>query len=217
MLKLKWMLMVLTMVVGYANNGFIDAIPNPVLKTKIMQLTKDCIIRNTDIYTSCYSDELNRVVFSVYRVDYRAHRGNISTRPKFWNDRIAKQQLKWYQDSGYDRGHLAWDAAFDYDQDALNWTYNLELNIIPMKPNVNRFQWSHIESIAMRLAMKYELVVVDLLTASDETLKNTSLNIPKEMYKFIMYGDTTRCFKVDNFNSKINVKPYDVKCKDILK
>lgn len=214
---MKWMLMLLVAVVCYSNMGYIDRIPNPILKSKVKQLTKDCIVRNTDIYTSCYNDDLNRVVFSVYQVDYRAHLYNISTRPKFWNDRIQKQQLKWYKDSGYDRGHLAWDAAFDYDQDALYWTYNLELNIIPMKQNVNRFQWSHIEKIALRLATKYELIIVDLMTASNTTLKNTNLNIPKEIYKFIMYDDTIRCFKVDNFNSKNNVKPYNVKCDDILK
>ena len=77
----------------------------------------------------------NRDSFS-FRADPRLHDSNNA-------DDYAK--------SGYDRGHLAPAADFNFDRNALAETY-LYSNVCPMLPSVNRGEWAEIEAEVRRLA-----------------------------------------------------------------
>lgn len=196
--------------------SFMDTIIDPDIDKVVRKLKRECTLYYTDIYTSCYSKEYNRVVFTSYIVDKRSDEVNIKQRPKFYSDpKINKHLEKWYKKSSYDKGHLAWDSAFDFNQTALDLTYNLELNIVPMKNDVNRFQWSRIEKYVLKLAKDWDVLVVDIATPSILLLNRSPINIPKEIYKIVMYGENTECYKVDNIDSTKNVYPYKIDCKNL--
>ena len=57
-----------------------------------------------------------------------------------------------YTHSGYDRGHLANDASFDYDMKIVRKTYTMA-NIIPQAPMVNRKTWIKAEKLERSVAV----------------------------------------------------------------
>lgn len=65
----------------------------------------------------------------------KVNKVNIKKRPSFHTEKALDKKYrvspKSYTRSGYDRGHMANDAAFDWSQDSLNETYKLS-NIVPL-------------------------------------------------------------------------------------
>ena len=55
-----------------------------------------------------------------------------------------------YVGSGYDRGHLAPAADFNFSEDALRETYRFT-NIAPQLPTFNRGEWANVEAEVRRL------------------------------------------------------------------
>ena len=64
-----------------------------------------------------------------------------------------------YAGSGYDRGHLAPAADFNFDRSALAETY-LFTNVAPQVPNLNRGAWLDAETEVRRLAASGTVHVV---------------------------------------------------------
>ena len=58
-----------------------------------------------------------------------------------------------YAGSGYDRGHMAPAADFNFDRDALESTYLLT-NILPQEPKLNRGAWAQYEAELRELARR---------------------------------------------------------------
>lgn len=56
-----------------------------------------------------------------------------------------------YLRSGFDRGHMAPAADFNFDRGALEETYSFT-NICPQRPTLNRGRWAEIEAEVRRLA-----------------------------------------------------------------
>lgn len=56
-----------------------------------------------------------------------------------------------YSGSGYDRGHMAPAADFNFDRAALEETYRFS-NICPQIPAVNRGEWANVEAEVRALA-----------------------------------------------------------------
>jgi len=107
--------------------------------------------------------------------------------------RIPKEYrnyLKCYYKSGYDRGHLAPDAAFDFNLTILKTTY-LTSNIVPEKPRTNRYIISKIEKLIRNIARKNKIIVITGAIQSNKKLKNKNYcaNIPKFIYKLIFIKD----------------------------
>lgn len=66
--------------------------------------------------------------------------------------RVPESDLaKDYEKSGYDRGHMAPAADFNFDQEALKETY-LFTNIAPQMPVINRGEWAVVEREVRALA-----------------------------------------------------------------
>lgn len=66
--------------------------------------------------------------------------------------RVPESDLtKDYAKSGYDRGHLAPAADFNFDREALKETY-LFTNIAPQEPTMNRGEWAEVEREVRTLA-----------------------------------------------------------------
>ena len=76
---------------------------------------------------------------------------DIKDRPRFYSEESVEEQYQAhysdYTNSGYDRGHLAPDAAFDWSEESLDATYSLA-NIIPQVREVNRDMWVDVERYA---------------------------------------------------------------------
>jgi len=95
------------------------------------------------------------------------HELNIEKRPSFYVEQAIEPEYRAttrdYVRSGYDRGHLAPDASFDWSQESLDSTYSLA-NIIPQVPVVNRKTWIKAEKYARKKAVELsELNVVNVV------------------------------------------------------
>ena len=120
-------------------------------------------------YTACYNSKINGTVEVFYKLEgNKVNKKNIKKRPSFYSEKsllylgVQKSKLHKsadYKHSGYDRGHIASDASFDYSKDSLYSVYSM-INITPQKPKVNRKIWRSFETQERKLAVKYKKIVV---------------------------------------------------------
>ncbi|MBO6031867.1 MAG: DNA/RNA non-specific endonuclease [Prevotella sp.] len=93
-----------------------------------------------------------------------------------------------YGRSGFDRGHMAPAADFNFSKAALSETYRFT-NICPQLPTLNRGEWAQIEHEVRELAKKGE---VHVLTFPEFSQGNTNLmgrvKIPNGFYK-VAWGE----------------------------
>ncbi len=131
---------------------------------------------------------------------------NIQDRPNFYEEESIEEpyraKLSDYRGSGYDRGHLAPDAAFDWSQESLDATYSLA-NIIPQVPTVNQRMWVDVEGYARSKALELgQLNVVNVIAYNDNTLRigEGNISVSTGYYK-ILYGEESsyeECFYYAN-------------------
>jgi endonuclease G len=62
-----------------------------------------------------------------------------------------RAELKDYENSGYDRGHMAPAADFERSKNAMSTTFLLS-NMVPQRPNLNRIRWKQLETVVRKLA-----------------------------------------------------------------
>lgn len=134
---------------------------------------------------------------------------NIEDRPSFKIERtIAREYRASYSDytnSGYDRGHLAPDAAFDWSDESLEEAYSLA-NIIPQARKVNRYTWTKAERYARFVAVQRSIInVINVVKYSDAPLRIGShgIAVPSGYYK-VLYSDDqnfTKCLYYSNDNN----------------
>jgi endonuclease G len=128
-------------------------------------------IIDKEFLTICYDHKLKvarAVAYTLY--GDLVNDLNIKKRPYFYVesliDEMYQAKIEDYKGSGYDRGHLAPDASFDWSQESLNATYSLA-NIIPQVPEVNQRLWTKVESYAREKAMElFEIEVVNVMKYS---------------------------------------------------
>lgn len=131
---------------------------------------------------------------------------NIKNRPNFTLelalDTVYRISSSNYNNSGYDRGHLAPDAAFDWNSESLRASYSLA-NIIPQVPNINQRTWTKAEEYARLKAV--ELGKVNILNiikfgTSPIRIGDNSMAVSSGYYK-ILYSDDDKykeCFYYKN-------------------
>lgn len=152
--------------------------------------------------------------------------GNIKDRPRFYAESVIdipyRADVGDYKYSGYDRGHLAPDAAFDWSQESLDATYSLA-NIIPQDSNVNQHQWVKAEEHARKEAkLLNEINVINIVVYSKnpKRIGSDKIAIPKGYYK-VMYNSNKNykeCFYYEN-NASLNSSTLfgnQVDCKEAL-
>ena len=132
---------------------------------------------------------------------------NLEERPRFYTEReIPKEYQVLYSDytrSGYDRGHLAPDADFDYSEEDLRVVYSLA-NIIPQDPNVNRYFWRKAEYQERLVASSLgELSVINgvVFDENPNYIGANRIAVSKAFWK-ILYNDEKefrQCYYYDNF------------------
>ncbi|CAA6798345.1 MAG: DNA/RNA endonuclease G [uncultured Sulfurovum sp.] len=154
----------------------------------------------------------------------KVNRINIKKRPSFHTEKSLNREYrvspKSYSKTGYDRGHMANDASFDWSIESLNATYTMA-NIVPQEPRVNRYHWVKVERYARLVARKLgSLNVVNIIqyTSNPKRLKKQNIAIPKGFYK-ILYNkekDFEKCFYYKNdsssYEKKEKLKKHLIEC-----
>jgi len=122
------------------------------------------------VFTICYDYNFKAAKAVAYTLYGDKVIKSIKKRPKFYPEPSLRAShradYKDYTHSGYDRGHLANDADFDYSPTALNQAYSLA-NIVPQAPEVNRKLWAKVERYERQMAVKFGYVeVLNIVTYS---------------------------------------------------
>jgi endonuclease G len=174
----------------------------------------DRVIKN-QVVTSCYSDELSSITKVAYVIDgSNVHQLNLEKRPDWTTNNKIPYKFRSteydYVHTGYDKGHLAPDSAFDFKRSVLENTYDLNINAIPMAAKVNRYTWIKAERYSKNVAKKLGYVqVIDFPVFSKypKTLKNSNVAIAKGFFKILINKQHhfQKCFYYDNVKN-VNVK-----------
>lgn len=182
------------------------------------------------VYKICYSYKNKGALFVGYKLNsYLVNKVNIKKRPRFYNEKTVpmkyRSKYKDYTHSGYDRGHLAPDAAFDYDKKILRKTYTMA-NIIPQAPKVNRKTWIKAEKYARSIASKLGSATIIngvLYENNPQRIGKNKIAVPVGFWKMIVNKkhNFQKCFYYEN-NNNISVKEdrlkqHQVECSSLIK
>ena len=182
-------------------------------------------IIDKEIYKICYDYKMKGAKFVSYKLyGDLVNKNNIKKRFSFYTEKNLKKQYrshtKDYTGTGYDRGHLANDGSFDYDNKILRKTYSMA-NIIPQAPNVNRKSWIKAEKYERQIAVKLENVNVlngVIYTKNPKRIGRNKIAVPDAFFKVIYNNKKNykKCFYYKNTNNidveKDKLKNHLVKC-----
>jgi endonuclease G len=197
---------------GCGGNSGGVVVTNPQETGSIFANTQCDIVLDKIYYEVCYSYNYKGARFVAYSLDgANVNNPNIQDRPYFYEEAlIAKNYRSSYDDytgSGYDRGHLACDASFDYDEDVLKSVYSL-VNIVPQDPDVNRYAWIDTEYEERAKAVEFgsvDVVVGVVYGENPMRIGEDEIAVPQAFYKKIT--NATRnykaCYRYENI-------PYDI-------
>ncbi len=195
-------------------------------KSKYINSKKCNQIVDKEFLEICYDYRLKvaRAVF--YRLDGDlVNELNIKERPKFYEEELIDKQYRAkysdYTNSGYDRGHLAPDASFDWSKESLEATYSLA-NIIPQVPEVNQKTWVKVENYARDKAVELgEVNVLNLVkySSNPKVIGEDKIAVSIGFYK-ILYNKSqnyNECFYYLNSKSDLdeNISSHKVNCSEI--
>jgi len=166
------------------------------------------------VFTICYDYNAKGAKYVAYTLDGSlVNAVNVKKRSRFYTEKNLPKKYrshnKDYTHSGYDRGHLANDASFDYNEKAVRKTYTMA-NIIPQAPKVNRKTWIKAEKLERQIAVKLGSVNVlngVVYSSNPKRLGKNQIAIPSGFWKMI-YNDGEnykKCFYYEN-NNLIDVK-----------
>lgn len=150
---------------------------------------------------------------------------NIKKRSRFYSEKNLpvqyRSKYKDYTHSGFDRGHLAPDADFDYSEKALRKTYTMA-NIVPQYPKLNRKTWAKAERYERSIAAKLGSVTVVnkvLYNQHPQKIGKNGIAVPDAFVK-ILFNDKEgfeRCLFYENTREidtkKDKLKSHIVGCK----
>ncbi len=160
----------------------------------------------------CYDYNLKAAKSVVYKLEGDlVDEENIKERPRFYAETLIDEPYRVYsydyKNSGYDKGHLAPDAAFDWSQESLEATYSLA-NIVPQDKNVNQHQWVKVEEHARKEAKLLEevnVVNVVVYALNPKRIGKDKIAVAKGFYK-VLYNSKKNykeCFYYEN-NASVN-------------
>lgn len=164
-------------------------------------------IIDKQVFTICYDYKMKGAKYVSYSLDgNKVNSVNIKKRSKFYTE--SNLPLKFrstnqdYVNSGYDRGHLASDASFDYDEKVLVKTYTMA-NIIPQSPKVNQKTWIKTEKLERLIAS--QLGSVNVLNgvvygSNPQRIGRNQIAVPDGFWKMIYNDDKDykKCFYYEN-------------------
>ncbi len=188
------------------------------IKSQFLNDTLCDTVIDKEFLQICYSYNYKAAKSVAYKLDGDlVNEINIKERPLFYEEEsLAPSQRAKYSDytnSGYDRGHLAPDAAFDWSKESLEAIYSLA-NIIPQIPEVNQDMWVKVEKYARDKAV--ELGFVNILnivkySSKPSRIGKDGIAVSKGFYKVLYNSDESykECYYYAN-------KPNAKSSKDVL-
>ncbi len=195
-------------------------------KSKYINSKKCNQIVNKDFFEICYDYKLKAAKAVSYTLEGDlVNELNIKERPKFYEEETIDEQYRAkysdYTNSGYDRGHLAPDASFDWSEESLKATYSLA-NIIPQVPEVNQKTWVKVEKYARDKAVELgEINVLNLVkyNSNPKFIGRDKIAVSIGFYK-ILYNrglNYNECFYYLNDKSNLdeNISSHKVNCSEI--
>jgi endonuclease G len=178
-------------------------------------------------YEICYDYKYKGALFVSYTLNGNdVYRENIEERPYFYTeptlDSKYASNYSDYTGSGYDRGHLASDASFDYSDDALNSVYSMA-NIIPQNPDVNRNAWIDTEYLEREKAAEYgdvEVIIGVVYSDNPEQIGESKISVPSGYYKSISNTQSgyQECFYYENIPFNVeddSLQEHKVECSSL--
>ena len=167
-------------------------------------------IIDKQVYTICYDYKAKGAKYLSYTLDgKKVNSVNIKKRSKFYTEKNLplkyRSNPKDYSHSGYDKGHLANDASFDYDEKVVSKTYSMA-NIIPQAPKVNQKTWIKAEKLERLVASKLGSVSVlngVVYSSNPKRIGKNQIAVPAAFWKMI-YNDKKnykKCFYYENDNN----------------
>ena len=194
-----------------------------------------------------YSPAYKGAVSVSYELNKKVSVGNIKERMSFYKEPVLPYEIALlpedFTNTGFDRGHMASDASFDWNKDVLKKTYSMA-NIVLQYPKVNREVWASIEEIERYTAVQFGKVSVEnrifygneflvkkpIAEGKDAKytkkyerdahfLEKKKIRVPVAFLKVIKAVNFEECYYVEN-KEDIKVKPakeYLVNCKEVLK
>lgn len=151
-------------------------------------------ILHKSAFDICYSCGWKTPKLVVYRVNGRLadsvnlSRKGLRFRPDYSLPARCRSYPRDYSRTGFDRGHLAPNAAFDYSRRVQKETF-LMSNIAPQKPWLNRRLWAKIERFARWKARRHgEVSVVTGACRSAGRIRN-GVNVPAYWFKIVFAGN----------------------------
>lgn len=168
-------------------------------------------IIDKSVFTICYDYKLKGAKYVAYTLDGSlVNSSNIKKRPRFYTEKNLPKQYrstsKDYVNSGYDRGHLANDADFDYSEKALRKTYTMA-NIIPQAPKVNRKTWIKAEKYERTVALELGSVTVIngvVYSSNPKRIGKNGVAVPDAFWK-IIYNDEKKFKKCFYYKNDLDV------------
>jgi len=111
-----------------------------------------------------------------------------------------------FRNTGYDKGHLAPNAAIDFSRDSNNETF-LMSNIVLQNPKLNRQAWGSLEGVIRGWTQtKGKLAIITGPLYDDKPEYINDIPIPKSFYKIVYSFKHKRCigFILPNENVRAN-------------
>jgi len=165
-------------------------------------------------FTICYDYKMKGAKYVSYELQgNQVNAVNIKKRGSFYTEKNLPKKYrsytKDYTHSGYDRGHLANDASFDWSKKSVRKTYSMA-NIIPQAPKVNRKTWIKVEKLERKIAVSLGSVNVlngVIYDKEPQRIGKHRIAVPSAFWKMIYNDDKNykKCFLYKNDNN-INIK-----------
>ncbi len=177
------------------------------------------------IYQICYNYNYKGATAVSYTIDGNKLSNadiHIKKRPPFYAENSIpikyRSEPSDYTKSGYDRGHMANHADFDYSANILYLTYSMA-NIVPQDPDLNRHVWIKAETYERLVARKLGSVnVINIVYYSKNPprIGKNKIAVPQSFVKIIYSNKDNfeKCFKYDNVSgiTQSSLKDHEINC-----
>jgi len=170
---------------------------NTLLKKKVFSFLGCDRVYHNPILDSCYSFKKKSAIAVAYHIDGNlVYKIDLEKRPS-WKYNLAipkkyRSENSDYSYNIYDKGHLCFDSMADYNKRVLGYTYDLNINSVPMVEKVNRVTWRKAESRAKKIAYKYGYAnIIDIMdfTKHPQKMGRNNISIARGFYKIINNKD----------------------------
>ena len=168
-------------------------------------------IIDKQVFTICYDYKMKGTKYVSYTLDgNKVNAVNIKKRHSFYTEKNLPKKYRShsrdYTHSGYDRGHLANDASFDYDKKVVRKTYSMA-NIVPQAPKVNRNTWIKAEKLERKVAVGLGMANVlngVVYSSNPPRIGKNKIAVPDGFWKMI-YNDKKNYKKCFYYNNNLNI------------